>query len=226
MSRAHTDREFESELVALRQRILLMGGRIEEMISTAIQAAVNHDPKLARQTLDMDLDVDRDELDVDERCIKIMARRQPVGPDLRFVAFAFKAVTDLERMGDLATSIARRVLESEAGGDSRPMLEVARLGELAQGMVHVALDAFVNRDVDRAREVLRLDDAVDELYHQLFREQIAQMVRGSANVDRCVRVQNVAKQLERIGDHATNVAEQVIFLVDGKDIRHKGKVSS
>lgn len=223
MARAHTDREFEAELSMLRQRLLGMGGRIEEMLDRAVRAAVSHDVALAQATVDMDPAVDEDELDVDERCLRIMARRQPVGSDLRFVAFAFKAVTDLERMGDLATGIARRILESEEAQDPTPMGEIARLAESVQAMVHIALDAFVNGDADRARQVLVLDDAVDDLYHQLFREMLARMGREADHADRWVRVQNVAKHLERIGDHATNVAEQVIFLVDGKDVRHRGR---
>ncbi len=225
MYRAHTDREFESELTALRQRLLTMGGRIEEMLACSVQAAVNHDVALARQTMDMDMAVDEDELEIDERCLRIMARRQPVGSDLRFVAFAFKAVTDLERMGDLATGIARRIIEGEDSHDDKPMPEVARLGESVQAMVHIALDAFVNGDADRARQVLQLDDGVDDLYHQLFRSMLSELGRGTPNTDRCVRVQNVAKHLERIGDHATNLAEQVIFLVDGKDVRHRGRAN-
>lgn len=223
MARAHTDREFEAELSMLRQRLLGMGGRIEEMLDRAVRAAVSHDVALARATVEMDPAVDEDELDVDERCLRIMARRQPVGSDLRFVAFAFKAVTDLERIGDLATGIARRILESEEAQDPTPMGEIARLAESVQAMVHIALDAFVNGDADRARQVLVLDDAVDDLYHQLFREMLARMGREADHADRWVRVQNVAKHLERIGDHATNVAEQVIFLVDGKDVRHRGR---
>lgn len=225
MNRTHTDREFEGELNALRQRILAMGSRIEEMLSSSVSAAVMHDVALARRTVEMDPAVDEDELEVDERCLRIMARRQPVGSDLRFVAFAFKSVTDLERMGDLATGIARRVIEGEEQKDSSPMPEVARLGESVQAMVHIALDAFVNGDADRARQVLRLDDAVDDLYHHLFRDMLEELGRGAPNTERCVRVQNVAKHLERIGDHATNLAEQVIFLVDGKDVRHRGRQS-
>lgn len=225
MARTHTDREFDGELNALRQRLLAMGARIEDMLDRAIRAAVSHDSALALQTVELDEAVDEDELDVDERCLRIMARRQPVGSDLRFVAFAFKAVTDLERMGDLATGIARRVQESDEAQDPSPMPEVARLGESVQAMVHIALDAFVNGDAERARQVLRLDDGVDDLYHQLFRDMLAELGRGGPHGDRCVRVQNVAKHLERIGDHATNLAEQVIFLVDGKDVRHRGRQS-
>ena len=222
MPRLHTDREFESELTALRERLLLMGGHIEEMIAGAVRAAVTGDVALARATMDKDRAVDQDELDVDERCLRIMARRQPVGPDLRFVAFAFKIVTDLERMGDLATSICRRVIEVEEGG-AGPAEEVARLCESAREMVHLAQDAFANSDAASAKKVLTLDDDVDDLYHELFRAMLAEMAGKSANIGRSVRLQNIAKQLERIGDHATNVAEQVIFLVSGKDVRHRGR---
>lgn len=221
MPRLHTDREFESELNALRERLLLMGGHTEDMIAGAVTAALNGDVALARATMAKDAAVDQDELDVDERCLRIMARRQPVGPDLRFVAFSFKIVTDLERMGDLATSICRRVIEAEGAGTG-PAEEIGALGQSAREMVHLALDAFANSDAATARRVLDMDEAVDDLYHELFRALLAQMAGGKADVGRCVRLQNVAKQLERIGDHATNIAEQVIFLVDGKDVRHRG----
>ena len=221
MARLHTDREFEGELNALRERLLLMGGHTEDMIAGAVQAALDGDLALARATIAKDNAVDQDELDIDERCLRIMARRQPVGPDLRFVAFAFKIVTDLERIGDLATSICRRVIEENVNGPV-PAEQIAPLGKAARDMVHLALNAFANGDAATARRVLDMDEAVDDLYHELFRSLLAQMGSGKADIGHCVRLQSIAKQLERIGDHATNVAEQVIFLVDGSDVRHRG----
>lgn len=222
--RAHTDREYEHELQDLQDRLLLMGSRVEEMVARALRALADGDASLARETMELDRAVDADELDIDERSLLLLARRQPMGSDLRFVTFALKLVTDLERVGDLAGNICGKVVEAAAPLPFPIPPDLHQLGERVQGMVRLAIDAFVNRDLRKAEAVLAQDAAVDDLYHDLFRSLLATMSAGHADIDRCVRIQHIAKSLERIGDHATNVAEQVIFLVKGQDVRHRGRL--
>lgn len=223
--RSHTDREYEHELQDLRDRLLLMGSRVEEMVARALRALAEGDPQLARETIALDSQVDHDELDIDERSLLLLARRQPMGSDLRFVTFALKLVTDLERMGDLAGNICGKVADATGPLPFAVPADLYQLGERVQGMVHQAIDAFVSRDLAKAEAVLGQDEGVDDLYHDLFRSLLATMSADHADVDRCVRIQHIAKSLERIGDHATNVAEQVIFLVKGQDVRHRGKAA-
>jgi phosphate transport system protein len=223
MPRMHTDREYEAELAALRERLLLMAGRVEEMIALAMRALVEDDPALARSTILRDREVDRDEMEADERCLLLLARWQPMASDLRFISHASKMVIDLERIGDLAVNICERVLDLHEAGFGGPFVKIPRMSEIVQGMVRGAVDAFVAGDAEKAQEVILHDDDVDELYHDIFLGLLQRMSNGSEPVVRCVSVQNIAKYLERIGDHATNLAEQVIFVVKGRDVRHARK---
>jgi phosphate transport system protein len=224
MSRAHTDREFEAELATLRQRVLLMAGRVEEMIARAMRALVDGDADLARATIKRDGQVNQDEIDIDEKCLLLLARWQPMASDLRFITHASKMVTDLERIGDLAVNICERVIDLREAGFEGHYVKIPQMAAIAQEMLHGAVDAFVAGDAEKAEAVVARDDAVDELYHDIFVGLLGRMSAGTEPVVRCVAVQNVAKYLERIGDHATNLAEQVIFMVRGRDIRHAGKL--
>jgi phosphate transport system protein len=153
-------------------------------------------------------------------CLNILALRQPAGSDLRFVATALKMVTDLERIGDLAVNLAERALELNEEPPLKPYIDIPRMGQAVTAMLHQALDAFVNGNVELAREVLAADDAVDALHVQLFRELLTYMIEEPKNVSRAMRIAFIAKYLERIGDHATNVAQMVIFMCEGRDVRH------
>ncbi|MBN1337311.1 MAG: phosphate signaling complex protein PhoU [Deltaproteobacteria bacterium] len=225
MSRRHTDREFEAELAELRQRILLMAGRVEKMIALAMQALVEEDLELARTTIRRDDRVNQDEIEIDERCLLILARWQPMAFDLRFITHASKMGTDLERIGDMAVHICERVEDLYQSGYGGPFVRIPRMAEIVQEMLHDAVDAFVAEDVEQAEAVLRRDDEVDALYHDIFLGLLQRMSAGIEPVARCVAVQNIATYLERIGDHATNLAEQVIFVLRGRDVRHGGKRS-
>jgi len=222
--RKHTDREFENELAALRQRILLMAGRVEEMIALAMRALVEEDPELARSTIRRDGQVNQDEIDIDEKCLTLLARWQPMASDLRFITHASKMVTDLERIGDLAVNVCERVIDLHAAGFHGAYVKIPQMAGIAQEMLHSAVDAFVAGDAEKAEAVVARDDAVDDLYHDTFLGLLGRMSAGTEPVVRCVAVQNIAKYLERIGDHATNLAEQVIFMVRGRDVRHIGKL--
>lgn len=219
----HTDRAFDGELRELRDRLLLMASRVEGMIATSVRAMIERDPELARKTIDVDRQVNNDEVGTDELCLRILARRQPVAGDLRFVTLALKMVTDLERIGDLAVNISERALDLATEPVLLPCPDIPRMAALVQSMVRDAIDAFVSRDVEKAKAVLARDDEVDELYHHAFRELLAMMARDGSLLERGIHVQSVAKFLERMGDHSTNLAEQVVFMVEGTDIRHAGK---
>lgn len=220
MDRTHTDREYEAQLRAVRERLLLMAGRVEEMIASSIRALVDRDPELARDTIRLDRKVDQDEVETDELCLLILARRQPMASDLRFITLALKMVVDLERIGDLTVNICRRAIDLAGQPPLKPWQDVPRMGALVQSMVHDAIDAFVARDAEEAQAVITRDNEVDEIYVRVFRDLLAIMLRDPTTVERGIHAQSIAKWLERIADHATNLAEQVIFLVRGKDVRH------
>jgi len=219
--REHTDRDYEGELADLRKAFLRMGLEVEDMISGAMKALVERDVELAKKVFEADHAVNLLELDIDERCIRILARRQPVAIDLRFIATALKSVTDLERIGDNVSNICDRVVELNQEPPLRSYGTLQLMGAAAGGMVHDALAAFVARDADRAEQLLGRDRAVDDYYGQLFEELLHDMMADPKNVYRATRLQSIAKYLERIADHATNLAEMVVFLVKGKDIRHQ-----
>ena len=218
--RKHTDREYEAELESLRERVLLMGAKIEEMIKSSIRALVERDSVLAQRMIEFDHQINRLELDTDDLCLRILAKRQPVASDLRFITIALKLVTDLERIGDLAVNICERVLELNEEPPLRPNLSMQLMADAAEAMVHDALDAFVQGDPERAQQVIARDKVVNDQYSQMVRELLTYMMEDPRNIYRATRLQSVGKYLERIGDHATNLAEMVVFMVKGKDIRH------
>ncbi len=223
-NKRHIDRDYERELGELRERLLRMAGVVESMIADAVRAYMTRDTALARRTIDVDPQVNRAEVEADALCLQILARRQPMAGDLRFVTLALKMVTDLERIADLAVSVAHRALAlADMDAPPPPHPDMERIAELAGAMVREAIDAFVRRDAARARAVLERDDEVDDLYHGLFRDLLAEMRGHRTTIDAGILVQAAAKFLERIADHATNLAEEVIFFVDGTDVRHRGK---
>jgi phosphate transport system protein len=224
MKREHTDREYEGELHRLREQLLLMGAKVEEMISTSVKALVERDSGLAHRMIEFDHQINRLEVDTDDLCLRILAKRQPVASDLRFITIAMKMVTDLERIGDLAVNVCERVIELNAEPPLKPYVDLPTMAEVVQKMVHEALDAFVNRDAERAQQVIERDRTVDAYYAQTFRELLTYMMEDPRNIRRATRVQSIAKYLERTGDHATNLAEMVVFMVKGKDIRHLGGI--
>jgi phosphate transport system protein len=225
MALRHTDREYENELERLREQVLFMGARVEEMIETAMRAFSERDTELARKTIEGDRQIDQLELDIDELCLKVLARRQPVASDLRFITTTLKLVTDLERIGDLGVNICERVVEL---GDEPAMpmnASVLRISQAAVGMLHDALDAFVAGDAVKAEQVMDRDKTVDAYYAQLFPELVAHMMADPRVVYRATRLQSIGKYLERIADHSTNLAEMVVFMVKGEDVRHGGPPS-
>ena len=219
--REHTDREYEHELLQLREQLLVMGSQVESLIGDSIRALQDRDTRLAERTIAADKGVDRIEVEIDGLCLQILARRQPVASDLRFITMVLKVVTDLERIADLGVNICERVLELNTEPQLKPYVDIPRMGTEVQSMLRDALDAFVAKDVERARKIIDRDQGVDALYAQVFRELLTFMMESGHNVYRATRLQSIAKYLERMADHATNLAEMVIFMVDGEDIRHK-----
>lgn len=224
MNKQHTDSEYEAELAQLRQSLLDMAARVDRMIGSAVEALMQRDVELAKKTIESDHQVNRREVEADEACLVILAKRQPMGSDLRFVTLALKMVTDLERIGDLAVNICERAVDLAATPPLKPWVDVPKMAALAQGMVREAIEAFVAHDAVRAQAVLDTDDELDELYVRVFRELLSQMLDDGDKVERGIHAQSVAKWLERMGDHACNLAEQVVFMVRGKDIRHLGSL--
>jgi len=218
----HTSRHYEQELETLKEKVLLLGGKVEEMIASAMKSLLSRDPALARRVIASDREVDSGELEIDHLCLSLLALRQPAASDLRFIATALKIVTDLERIGDLAVNIAERSIELSEEPPLKPYIDIPRMASAATGMVKEALDAFVKRDPQEARVVLAADDAVDKLNVQLFRELLTYMIEEPKNVSRALRITFIAKYLERVADHATNIAQMVIFMCEGRDVRHPG----
>jgi phosphate transport system protein len=196
------------------------------MIASSVKALVARDSDLAHRTIESDHQINRLEVDTDDLCLRILAKRQPVASDLRVITIVMKMVTDLERIGDLGVNICERVIELNVEPPLKPYVDLPKMAEVAQGMVREALDAFVARDAERAQAVIDRDREVDAYYGQIFRELLTYMMEDARNIYRATRVQSIAKHLERIGDHATNLAEMVVFMVKGKDIRHVGRIEA
>ena len=213
-------RHFDQELLDLKDKILRMGSLVEEQVQGAMRALIERDSNLARQIIENDRQVNTLDVDVDEDCLRLLALQQPAARDLRFITTAMKISTELERISDLAENICERALELNEEPQLKPYIDIPRMANWSLRMVDEALDAFVNRDAELARKVCRDDDFVDDLTHQLFRELLSFMLENPQTITRAIRISFIAKYLERIADHATNVAELVVYMVEGKIIRH------
>jgi len=219
-ARLHTDRRYEEELKALHQQILEMGGFVEKQIVNAIAALVRRDSELARDTIARDHTANRMDVDIDELCIRLLALHQPAARDLRLITTGLKITTDLERIGDMAVNIGERVLELNEEPQLKPFIDIPQMADIAQRMLRQSLDAFVREDTELALKVCAEDDTIDALNNQLFRELLSYMAENPSTVTRAARLLFVSKYLERIADHATNIAEMVVFMVKGTSIRH------
>lgn len=217
----HTDREYEAELRDLKDKLLRMAGLVEEMIAGATRAIVEGDLDLARSTIQSDGRVNALEVETDELCLLILAKRQPLASDLRMITLAMKMVTDLERIGDLAVNISERVIAIGQAPSPAVAQRLEQMSKVGESMVRDAIDGFVHADVTRARPVFSRDQLVDDAYRELTMELQREMQRDATFIDKGIHLQAIAKFLERIADHGTNLAELVIFQVEGKDVRHK-----
>ena len=215
----HT-RHFEEALETLKERLLAMGGLAEERVRSAVIGLSERDPDLVEQVLSGDEPINDLHIEVDDRCFKLLALHQPMAADLRAIVAAVKINTDLERVGDLAVNIAEAAKRYLQHPPVKPLIDIPRMGTIAQSMLRDALDAFVRRDVVLAEKVLAEDDVLDALKTQIFRELLTFMLSDPSTIEASLDLILVSRHLERIGDHATNVAEDVIFLVSAKDVRH------
>lgn len=212
-----------SALTEVRRRLLLMAGYVEQMIAASVRALSHQDRELARRTIELDAKVNTSEVDTDQLCMHVLAAEELDESELRFVALSLKMVTDLERIGDLAVNICERAIDLSQHPPLRSYEDIHRMADVVQSMVRDAIDAFVERSPDKARAVIHVDDDVDALYGRVFTEVLDAMRSDGDSIARGIHIQSVAKWLERMADHATNIAEQVIFMTEGQDVRHIGR---
>jgi phosphate transport system protein len=220
MERKHSIKQYDTELQEIRTLLLEMGGKVELMISNAIKSLVERDSALAERTILSDHEINRLEVLIDEKCLEVLACRQPAASDLRFLTLALKIVTDLERIGDQCASTANRAKELNEEPPLKPYIDLPYLAESARIMLQESLDAFVRGDAALALQVCENDKSVDDLNIQLQRELLTYMMEDPTTINRALKLIYISKYLERIADHATNIAEMVIFMVKGQDIRH------
>ncbi len=210
----------DAELMHLKELVLKMGAMVEGSIRDSVNSLVERNDELANVVIERDHQVNALDVQIDEECIRLLALMQPMAGDLRFITTTMKITTDLERMGDQAVNIAERALELNKEPILKPYIDIPHMSQIAQGMTRDALDAFVKRDKKLATDVIMRDDEVDDLKFGIFEELISYMVRDPNTVSRAMRISFVAQYIERVADHATNIAEMVIYLVAGKIIRH------
>ena len=213
-------RHFQDDLDTLKQRLLSMGGLAEERVRESISGLMERDSAALDAVLRGDQPINDLHMELDDRCFKLLALHQPMAADLRVIVAAVKINTDLERVGDLAVNIAEAGKRYLRHAPVKPLIDIPRMGEIAQSMLRDALDAFVRRDIELAQHVLNEDDRLDSLKTQIFRELLTYMLQDPGTIEPSLDLILVSRHLERIGDHATNVAEDVIFLVSARDVRH------
>jgi len=213
-------RHFEEELDNLRNHLLEMSGLVEDSIYRSVQALVEKDEVAAQQVLQNEARINRMEIAIDEIATSLLARVQPMATDLRFITAAIKINNDLERMGDISVNIVRRTLALMREPISKELVDIPHMATLVQSMIRKSLDAFVRKDAELARSILTSDDVIDELRDSVYEELIGLMERDPAAVRQCVNLMFIARALERLADHATNIAEDVLFLVQGVEVRH------
>jgi phosphate transport system protein len=215
---------FEAELQNLRNQLLTMGGMVEERVHRAVHALIHRSEEDAKRIIASDKEINDLQMDVDNRCLKLLATQTPLAVDLRLITSAMKINADLERIGDQAVNVAESVLVLIPQPPLKPLIDIPRMAGIAEKMIRDALDAFVKKDAELARDVLRRDDEVDELKDQVFRELLTYMMADPGTIQRALSLILISRNLERIADHATNIAEDVIFIAEAKDVRHNVQV--
>ena len=213
-------RHFDEELANFKETLLTMGSYAESSVAQAVQAVTDRNDKLAEQVMHNDDIMDRYEIEVDDTAVNLLAKA-PLATDLRLITVAMKISQNLERIGDEATTIARRALELNGEPQLKSYIDIPRMAAISLGMLKESLDAFVNKEPEKARAVIPRDKQVDALNHQLYRELSSFMVENPSTITRCLNLMTVSKSLERVADHATNIAEEVVYLCEARDIRHE-----
>jgi phosphate transport system protein len=216
-------RHFDRDIEHLKELLLRMGAMVEDAINESIRALLDRDSSIAQRVIDADTAIDRMELEIDQHTIELIAKMQPAAVDLRFVAAAMKITPELERIADLAVDVCERAIELNGEPPLKPLIDIPRLARMAQDMVRQSLDAFVRRDAVLARQIIARDDQVDTLTEQSFRELLTYMLEDSRNISRAIRLTFIGKYFERIADNATNICEMVVYLAEGKVIKHSNE---
>jgi phosphate transport system protein len=217
-------RHFDRDIEHLKELLLRMGAMVEDAMHDSIRALLERDNAAAERVIAADDAIDQMELEIDQHTVELIAKMQPAAVDLRFVATAMKITPELERIADLAVDVCERAIELNREPLLKPLIDIPRLAHIAQDMVRQSLDAFVRRDAELARQVIARDDEVDMLTEQSFRELLTYMLEDSRNISRAIRLTFVGKYFERMADGATNICEMVVYLVEGKVIKHSNEV--
>ncbi|KAB2660346.1 MAG: phosphate signaling complex protein PhoU [Verrucomicrobia bacterium] len=213
-------RHFDQELSLLKQKLLTLASHAEEAVSNSLKSLLERSDLQARTVIETDSLLDAMEVELDEMCISMLALHSPIASDLRLITTAMKITHDLERVGDEATTIARRVIELNTEPQLKPYIDISRMGLLALAMLKDALDAFVHGDSVKARAIVPRDKQVDQIHKQLRKELVNSMIENSASITRALNIMVISKSLERVADHAANIAEEVVYLYESRDIRH------
>jgi phosphate transport system protein len=220
------ERHFQDELQKLKNRLLTMGGLVEERVHSAVVALIERRSLTAERTIAGDREINELQIEIDECCLKLLALQQPLAVDLRLIAAAMKINTDLERIGDQAVNIAQNTMRLIEKPPLKPLIDIPRMAAVAEEMIRDSLDAFVRRDAALARKVLTRDDEVDAMKDHIFRVLLTYMMADPGTIERALALILVSRNLERIADHATNIAEDVIFMVEARDVRHHHEETS
>lgn len=219
-NKKHTDEQFEKELTNLREKLIQMSRLVKKNVQNSVKALVERDSELAEKVIGSDHSINKLEVTIHELCIRILALRQPTAKDLRFITTGMKISTDLERIGDLAVNIAERSVELNREPQLKPYIDIPRMVEASTKMMDESIEAFIKEDFKLGVKVCKDDQFVDDLNVQIFRELLSFMLEDPKTISTAIRISFISKYLERIADHATNIAEMVIFMIKGKDIRH------
>lgn len=217
----HTSIQYERELQEIKENLIYMGALVEQVIEKGTRALLERDSQLARQVIAEDDQIDKLDVKIEGKCIKLLALRQPAAIDLRFITTAIKINGHLERIGDMAVNIAEKVLILNEEPQLKPYIDIPRMAEIARGMIKESLDAFVSENVDLANKVRREDEIVDNLNDQIFRELLTFMMEDHRNIHRAMIISQVSKNIERISDHAKGIADMVVYMITGKSVRHE-----
>jgi phosphate transport system protein len=217
----HTSAEYERELQEIKDGLLYLGALTEKALEAGVQALMERDSESAREMIRADEQIDRLDIELEEKCVRLLALRQPAARDLRFITTAIKITGHLERIGDMAANIAEKVLILNELPQIKPYIDLPRMAKIARGMIRNGLDAMVREDVELANRVRGEDTVIDQLNEQIFRELLTFMMEDPHKIRVCLYIMQVSKNLERIADHAEGIADMVIYMVTGKSVRHK-----
>ena len=220
-TKRHTSRQYETELQEVTESLLYLGTLIEKAIAESIQALVERDSDLARKVIAFDIHIDKLDYEIEEKCIRLLALRQPAARDLRFITTAIKINGHLERIGDMAVKICEKALILNEEPQLKPYIDLPRMAEIARQMIRESLDALVHEDVDLANKVRDEDETVDNLNEQIFRELLTFMMEDPRTIHRSLLIMQISKTVERISDHAKGIADMVVYMVTGKSVRHQ-----